>query len=518
MRVTIIGNGIVANLGALYFRKCLPKETEIIIIGPEDRGGLPVVGESITENAANFLENELGLGEYLGKNHYPKYGLTYYFKLHPNDPDDRTYSVHCNERGLTGLKPIKSLDKEVTRPLAWLLNRSVFDKDIKEMVSSREDIVRIKGLVSNIELNSNKKHIIEVKEEGGKQTTIESDWVIDVTGRKQLLGRKLKNVIKPDKQRDCFWFRIADFDRNLLKKINALGPMPPKEGEPFHHDRYNTTHHFTGKGNWIWLIPLKSDSHSDLMSIGFVSRPDVYDGDVSTIDDFLEQVEAVHPVVSDLVRSGKIVDTNLLKKYHYYVNRVYSPDRWAIVGDAAFAPDPLFSNGLAFCTIQLEQLGEMIRQDIAGKHSPEYVNALSDAFLGPVLAAQGAITEWYSTMDDPFLSSLRLTWIEIAWYYMILPLVINHCHYDPKRVGLWKILQKKPNESAFDIPNSLITARKSITNLTPDHFLYLGFDKVNPMAMKKVEDIKELQEMIVKGGKLREDFTQEILERIKKLS
>ena len=33
MRIAIIGNGIVANLAALYFNKRLPESTEIVLIG-----------------------------------------------------------------------------------------------------------------------------------------------------------------------------------------------------------------------------------------------------------------------------------------------------------------------------------------------------------------------------------------------------------------------------------------------------------------------------------------------------
>lgn len=62
MRVVIIGNGIIANLGALYLRKRLPESTEIVIVGPTSRGGLPVVGESTKEITAMFLEEKLGLG------------------------------------------------------------------------------------------------------------------------------------------------------------------------------------------------------------------------------------------------------------------------------------------------------------------------------------------------------------------------------------------------------------------------------------------------------------------------
>lgn len=52
MRVVFVGNSIVANMGALYFRKLLPEDVEILKVGPMDRSGIPVVGESTIEITA----------------------------------------------------------------------------------------------------------------------------------------------------------------------------------------------------------------------------------------------------------------------------------------------------------------------------------------------------------------------------------------------------------------------------------------------------------------------------------
>jgi len=46
------------------------------------------------------------------------------------------------------------------------------------------------------------------------------------------------------------------------------------------------------------------------------------------------------------------------------------------MGDVAFAPDSLFSNGLVFGTIQLEQIGAMIARDREGQHSAEFIEEL----------------------------------------------------------------------------------------------------------------------------------------------
>ena len=62
MKVTIIGNGISANLGAMYLRRRLPESTKIVVVGPGSRGKLPLVGESLIEISTKFLEEHLGLG------------------------------------------------------------------------------------------------------------------------------------------------------------------------------------------------------------------------------------------------------------------------------------------------------------------------------------------------------------------------------------------------------------------------------------------------------------------------
>ncbi len=518
MKIALIGNGVLANLGALYLKKRFGESVNIMLIGPESREGLPVVGESIIEITTQFLENYLGLESYLKEHHLPKYSLTYYFKTEPENPNDRTYAVHCAERGPDDLRDVDNWDGPMASPPSWLINREVFDRDMRKMVDDHGDIHRILGHVLDVQIQAGAPHQLKVEEEKGGFLEIEADWVIDLTGRKQLLARKFNSIIRPDGQRDCFWFRVKGFDRDILKKINALGPMPPGPDEPYHYDRYYSTHHFMGRGHWIWMIPMKGEDSDDLMSIGFVSHPDHFTGQVNSLDEFMDQVKSTHPVIWELVNSGTVVDTNLLKRYHYVVSPTYSADRWAIVGDAAYAPDPLFSNGLAFGTIQWEQIGEMIAQDMAGTLEPAFVDSMAEAFLGPVLATQTAISNWYETMHDPVLTAIRLNWIEISFFYLMLPLVVNRCHYQPDRLNYWKLLQNTSDTHPFDISADLIEARKSLDGITHDHFVYMGKEKVNPRAMEVLKDLRGIFEQGVAGGKVRNEYTRQILERIKEVT
>lgn len=518
MHIAIIGNGIQANLGALYLRRQFGDRLQITLAGPDDRGGLPLVGESIIEITTHFVENHLGMTEYLRDHHLPKYALTYYFKIDPDNPEDRTYSVHCNERAPADCRRVPGWTGPMDHPPSWLLNRDVFDRDLRAMTARENGIHRIKGEVSDLDIRPGARHILHIRSSEGQAMSLEADWVIDVTGRRQLLGRKLDLIHKPEGQRDCFWFRMKGFDRDILKNLKALGPMPPGPGEPYHYDRYFSTHHFMGKGFWIWLIPMKGEDGEDMMSVGFTSRPDVFSGNVRRISDFLAYTDLSHRVVSDLVRSGKVLDTNGMKRYHYVVSRVYHPDRWAIVGDAAYAPDPLFSNGLAFGTLQWEQLGEMFRQQLEGRLSPDMVHTYSELLMGPVIATQTAITNWYPTMHDPFVSAIRLNWIEIAYFYVFLPMVVNGCHYKPDRLKLFKLLQNTSDSHPFDITPDLVAAGKALGRARPEHFVYMGKEKVNLRAMEMLDDLHGLYEQGAEGGRIRAEYTRQILSRVAELT
>ncbi len=226
----------------------------------------------------------------------------------------------------------------------------------------------------------------------------------------------------------------------------------------------------------------------------------------------MEQVGRIHPTVTDLVEDGSIVDTSFMRNYHYWATQAYSSDRWALIGDAAYALDPLFSNGLAFSTLQIEQVGEMIARDLEGKHDEGYICALDKAVWAPIINSQTAITNWYPSMHDAFLCSLRLHWIEVAYFYMLLPMVVNRCHWQEDRMVLWRALQI--SNSPYEIPDSILEARAKFDKPSPEHFIYRGKEKVNLRALEKVDDTREIVAQMRAGAALRNQYVQDVLGRL----
>lgn len=514
MRIAIIGNGCIANLAALYFRKQFPESTEITMVGPSSRKRLPVVGESTIEITAQFLENKLGLGQYLRKNHYPKYALTYYFKLYPQDQTDRTYSVQCNERDPVDLPALPNWEGPMARPPSWQLNRHTFDRDMRNLVSDTDGIERIHGVVTDINLNGEAGHTAMIKDEDSGTSQIEADWIIDASGRSRVLGRKLGLNKKIDQPRNVFWFRLKDFNRDILKKLQALGPMPPAEGEHYHYDRYFSTHHFMGRGNWIWLIPMRMPDDSELISIGISMHPEIYQHEVRDMEDFMKFVALEHPVVTELVASGDVVDTNIYRNYRYEMKQAYSADRWGLIGDAAASYDPLFSNGLAFSTIQIEQLGAIIEADMNGAHNAEYIGKLDKMFWAPVRKTQATIASWYQEMHDPILSAARLNLIEVSYFYFLLPLVVNRSHYDPDRIDWWNVLLKSEGE-VTEVPKMLKALREKIEQVQSEHFVYHGKQKVNTRALEHCGEFRDIKEQMQDGAELLGQYCDELATHLK---
>lgn len=514
MRVTILGNGIAGNLAALYLRKRLPESVEVTLVGPRSRGGMPVVGESIIEITARFLEEQLGLGKYLCETQSPKYGLTFYFKRDLDNQKDRTYSVQCDRRLPLDTPPLADWKRPTDRPPSWLLNREVFDRDIQRFVDETEGIERTYGVASDVDLDKS-GHVLTVEDEQQQQRQLRTDWLIDATGRRRFLGRRLKLITKPSLQRSCFWFRLSGFDRHLLSKVDALGPPLPAPGEAYHYDRYDSTHHFTGRGNWVWLIPLKAPDDSELISIGLVWRPDLFPHHVRSVEDFLSHVEREHPVVADVVRSGKVEHTNVLNSYRYELSRAYSADRWCIIGDAAVSLDPLFSNGLAFVTVQLEQIGEMIAADHASTLAPEYVERLDRLFWAPVRRSQVTIGHWYDQLHDPLLAAIRLTMIQVSYFYSLLPLVRNRCHYHPDWMELMETWHSEEDvNKPIEVPQGLIDLRAQIDEVAPEHFAYPGEAKINLQALKRCENREELFAQLKAGSAMLNRYFREVGKRL----
>lgn len=254
-RIAIIGGGLSGKLAALYLSQHVP-DANLIMVDPNAKD-LPVVGESTVEVTSQFLAS-LGLSSYLEENHLHKYGLTYYFRLPKQDGMGFDYVRHESP----GVKRIN----------AYNLNRHTFDAELDRRVAGK--VTRISGKAQEVVFadgeptgtsmmdarNKNpvpkgtQPQIVKIMTTEGDMLDVAADHVIDCSGRARILAKQLNLQKAAPVQRCSYWFRLEAFDREILTK------MPVVKDQQLSFDSYYVTHHFYGKGYWIWIIPMKSET------------------------------------------------------------------------------------------------------------------------------------------------------------------------------------------------------------------------------------------------------------------
>lgn len=408
--VLVLGSSIAGLMAAAWLKRQQP-ELAITVIGPrvgeEQR---PIVGESLVEPAILFFI-ELGMEAYLETRHELKNGLTFYHKLAPDDPGDRRYSMHA---------PMQQLYHRSRQ-----LHRPAFDIELGR-VAAQLGVELIEGRVTQAELGrAGALHRVR-----GEGFDIEAPFIIDATGRKRVVGLQVTGYERPEQgQRSAFWFRLAEFEP-LLPRLELSCRRP------LDYDPWLATHHFMGKGNWIWGIPLRDDDGAPLLSMGITWRPDVFEADIRSLDDLLAYLDGEHPALAEMVRSGRIVDIQRYRNYLYKAEQVYSDDGWFLIGDAARTVDPLYSTGLSMTVVQVQQIAEIIRRRRGEGIVAAEIDDLQRLWMMIADLRQADVTDQYRSMNDPFQACMRRYWNICAWFNGLLPLWFGGYLIDPAAAWL----------------------------------------------------------------------------------
>jgi flavin-dependent dehydrogenase len=412
--VLVMGGGATGQLAAAYLRMRFPNLKVAVVEGPHKNR--PIVGESFVEITVDFLL-ELGMGAYLVEKHYPKYGLTYYFKPDIDHPADRTYVV----------------DEAPTVPplLSFQINRFTFDREVRDR-NVENGVQMIDGSVAGVSIHEGDGwHTVTVQDRARQQSTVRARWLIDATGRNRVLSKLLQLQETVTEKKNVFWFRLMNFNPEILGRIRALKKLN-RAFVP-----YFATHHFFGKGNWIWCIPMRSPENVPFISIGITYRKDVYPhGEVRTMEQFLECVGREHEVIVELVRSGTVFDTSFYSSYMWECRQRYSPDGWYIIGDAGDTVDPLYSVGMALSSVQIRQIAAIIGRELNGYDTREFTRDLDTAITAFQRGVTRDTTRLYECMGDAYQCHLRVHLAVTKLFHLALPLLMNGYLWDPLVVKL----------------------------------------------------------------------------------
>jgi len=354
--VAILGGGLAGTLLARQLRRRLPG----LRVGLFERDSRirPKVGESTVEIGSHYLVRRQGLSRYLYEHHLPKNGLRYFF----DEPDRDVPLTEMSELGTVNL-PFHP---------TFQLDRARLETDLLEMCRREGVDVRLGTGVAAVEPgDGDTPHRVTLEGPAvGEVRT--AHWLVDASGRPGLLARRLDlRVPEPEHRIGSVWGRfegVADVDQLGDDAFRA---------RVRHTARGLSTLHFLHPGYWIWFIPLRGG----LTSVGVVGTP-VRDRTVRRAEGFRSFLDG-HRAVRELLADAKAVDHGSLARIAFGTRRFLHPDRWAVVGEAASAADPLYSPGIDFIALENDYVTDLVAREREGAPAADVAERaeLYDRFL-----------------------------------------------------------------------------------------------------------------------------------------
>jgi len=358
--VVVIGGG----LAGLTFALQLSKEAPGARVAVVERTVRPLpdachkVGESSVELASHYYANILGLADYLDEKHLPKNGLRFY------SGDSRAPIAERPEIG----------PPEFPRVPSFQLDRGRIENDLRAMVEEAGVTLLEGRSVRACEIAEGEALHSATLDDGRE---LRGRWLVDASGRRRLISKKLDLRRPSPVQASASWFRVATH-----VKPRHIVPEASAKERAWHRrdiddDRWLSTNHFCGQGYWVWTIPLATG----YTSIGIVA--DHLHHPVKTFNKperaraWLAEHE---PVLAAHLESLAFEDFRVMHDYSYLTSKMVSTDRWACLGEAAAFLDPLYSLGGDFLAMSACYTTRCIVDDLRGELDPAVVGELDEIF------------------------------------------------------------------------------------------------------------------------------------------
>jgi flavin-dependent dehydrogenase len=405
--VLIAGGG----LAGLCLARQLTLESPSLRVFLAERRAHPVpeaafkVGESSVEIGAHYFQRVLGLEPHLRERQLEKLGLRYFF---PADANRRIESRF--ELGPSVFPPVPSFQLDRGRIENMLLR------------TNREAGVDVRDgcRVTRFEFASD-LHRLEVQSNDGTEM-VEGRWLVDATGRRGLIRHQLALTRPVGHLANACWFR---FPRRL--KVDDWSDDPAWQARVPSQQRWLSTNHLMGAGYWVWLIPLGSGSTSVGIVVDATRHP--Y-GRLNRFDRALDWLREFEPQCAEVVEShqGELEDFLALSGFAYGCSRVYSPDRWGLVGEAGLFTDPFYSPGSDFIAMGNDYVADLIRRELIGEDVRDRTEQYNTTYLRLYEAFLRLYEGQYPIMGNAQVMTAKVAW-DNACYWAITALLYFQRRY-----------------------------------------------------------------------------------------
>lgn len=403
--VAIIGGGLAGLTAALQIQQARPG-TRILVA---DRRAHPVpeaafkVGESTVEMGAFYLAEVLGLREHLQLRQLTKLGLRVFF----TDGDNREITRRFELGPFTHL-PVTTYQIDRGR-----LENFLGAEALRVGVSFLDDC-----RVREVELGPEGHQVTLAR--GQRDLRVSARWLVDASGRASLLSRKLDLRRRVAHEASAVWFRIQD-----EIDIQDWSQDPEWQERLFPGLRRLSTNHLMGTGYWVWLIPLASGS----TSIGIVIDESLHSFEaISRFDSALDWLRRHEPQCAAVVeaRRDRLQDFRTVKRFAYGCERVFSPDRWCLTGEAGVFTDALYSPGTDFIAVANGFISDLVTRDLEGEDVGERLEWFNRFYLDFWLdITLRLFIGQYPILGNPEVMTTKIVW-DFSSYWGISALLFFH--------------------------------------------------------------------------------------------
>lgn len=355
--VLVAGGGLAGLTLAIQLRRRCPDLS--VLVADRRPDPLPPeqhkVGESAVELGAYYFREIIGAKAHLRSEQIVKAGLGLYMT-------DRSNRDITSRAELVAGRPVPFE--------TYNIHRTSFEAALIDL--AKELGVEVWGDTNIRELKLDAAgHTAELRRQGTSRE-VQARWLVDASGRRALLRKRLGLTRDIDHDVSASWFRI-ETKLDLDEWGNGSWRERVSSGV-----RWRATNHLVGPGYWVWLIPLAGGA----TSVGIVAAEHLHPFETfRTLESSLAFIRRHEPQLA--LRMAPFEQTisgfAALKHYAYGTEKVYSADRWFLTGEAALFPDPLWSPGGDLIAIGNTLITEMIATDHAtGDAGPliEYCNFL----------------------------------------------------------------------------------------------------------------------------------------------
>lgn len=394
--VIIAGGGLA---GLALAKQLIMADPELSITVVEKRK-FPIpnttskIGESTVEIGSHYFTENLNLKQHFEEKHLRKNGLRCFFGSAQED------YAQQDELGVSELFGIPT----------YQIERGVLENHLYSELLTKGVCIVDGATTESISL-ANKHQEIIVKSDVAEMIFC-APWLVDATGRQELVKNKLGLKKVSAHEGNAIWFRI---DKRIIID-DWSGDLAWRDRLKKPGKRWLSTNHLMGEGYWVWVIPLGSGA----TSIGIViDNKALEESDIETFDDTLQWLHRQQPKCAEAIEGAKVLDFAIVRNYSYGCKKMFSSEGWCLTGEAGAFTDPFYSPGSDFIAINNTFITHLICSDRKGNDIRIDSAVFHKFYTSFFESTLSLYTHQYGGFGDRKMMSIKLLW-DYAYYWGVL--------------------------------------------------------------------------------------------------